>query len=575
MNTIKDFRERINKVVDHYLGDFVPAKTSDKVIHDPIWGSVVYYRWEIELIDTPLFQRLRDIHQLGMAEYTYPAARHSRYEHSLGTVAIATKMLQRLRSRYNTGKKADAEHKERYISDKDVYTVRLAALLHDIGHCVFSHLSEEVYGVMPEMKAMIEFLKEDSNQNISPKPHETLSYLIMTSDSFIDFFKNHISFPKKGTRAACKKLLTEAANMVVGISNYTRVGEKVVFRSFLTGIINSDFDADKLDYTQRDSYTAGIALTYGVERFLMKLVIHTQEERSFTDHRLAVTEDALLTVEELIFNRNILYVYIYYHQKVLATEDVMQDCIQGLLTSGRIKHPCDFLYLSDRDVELLCNDKDIPYPQDAPNKSFADIADMLKTRNIPKRCLVLDRHDFETDVSELDAQINGLIDQIQETSKENAAHLIKKFGEDYGKMLSSASAPGAIKKLISAFNRKTMDKYFEIRRQWLDLILKAYEEKGLEAPDIDIFDLNIVMPRLKDSHLSLLVVSKTGEAFQKDTFAYINNWSDSFNVDKWKGYFFVSSKVDRTIAAETARELIKIRRSYQDQAGLIQPLLWS
>jgi hypothetical protein len=263
------------------------------------------------------------------------------------------------------------------------------------------------------------------------------------------------------------------------------------------------------------------------------------------------------------------------HQKVLATEDVMQDCLRGLVKCGRITHPCDFLYLSDNDIWLLAKDTEVPYPEEAPSKSFSDIAGKLQSRLLPKRCLVLDRHNFETSTVELDDQINGLLEQIESTSKESAALLLKKFGEDYGKMLSSASAPGAIKKLVSAFDYRTAEEYDNLRKEWLELIVKHYEEADLQPPEMDFLDLNIVMPHLKDSHLSLYVVSKTGEKYQKDTFDYINSWSDSFSTDKWKGYFFVAENIDKAIAAEAAKELIRIKRSYIDQDGLIKPLLWS
>ena len=118
-------------------------------------------------------------------------------------------------------------------------------------------------------------------------------------------------------------------------------------RTYLTDILNSDFDADKLDYTQRDSYTSGIALTYGIERFLMKIMLCRQQTADLTEYRMAITSDAVTTVEELIFNRNMLYVYMYRHQKVLAVEAVVRDIIQGLIRAKKLSHPCDFLNLTD------------------------------------------------------------------------------------------------------------------------------------------------------------------------------------------------------------------------------------
>ena len=93
-----DFLSRIDQIVSDYLAihsgsDYHPFP-DDKVIHDPIWGCVKFYSWEIAIIDTPLFQRLRDIYQVGLGVFTYPAARHSRFEHSLGVVAIASRMIE-------------------------------------------------------------------------------------------------------------------------------------------------------------------------------------------------------------------------------------------------------------------------------------------------------------------------------------------------------------------------------------------------------------------------------------------------------------------------------------------------
>ena len=223
----------------------------------------------MQIIDTPLFQRLRDIHQLGMAEYTYPAARHSRYEHSLGTVAIAFKMIARLKERYSSASESEAP-----ITQDDIFAVRFAALLHDIGHCLYSHLSEQIYASMPEFEAVYKDVLGRTDQKISPKPHEVFSYLVISSDSFCDFFFEFIDYPEKGSSENCRLLLKRIANTVIGIKNDYVIDGKTVCKSYLMEILNSDFDADKLDYTQRDSHTAGIALTYGVERFLMKIVIH-------------------------------------------------------------------------------------------------------------------------------------------------------------------------------------------------------------------------------------------------------------------------------------------------------------
>ena len=104
-----------------------------KIIIDPVHGDIGLSKLETELIDTPTFQRLRRIKQLGFAYTVYPNARHSRFEHSLGVMHIMGRILESLRSKDN-----DA------ISDEHVRKLRIAALLHDIGHYPYSHLMEKI-----------------------------------------------------------------------------------------------------------------------------------------------------------------------------------------------------------------------------------------------------------------------------------------------------------------------------------------------------------------------------------------------------------------------------------------------
>ena len=103
-----------------------------KYINDPVYGGIAVTKMEMELIDTPIFQRLRGLRQLAKINYVFPAAEHSRYVHSLGVLYIMGLMTEHL-------------WKKGMLTEEDVVKMRVAALLHDIGHYPLSHLGEEVY----------------------------------------------------------------------------------------------------------------------------------------------------------------------------------------------------------------------------------------------------------------------------------------------------------------------------------------------------------------------------------------------------------------------------------------------
>lgn len=542
------FLKKINQFVSSQLEDCSPKKSSNKIIHDPIWGSVMYYSWEIQIIDTPLIQRLRGINQLGISELTYPAARHSRYEHSLGTAAIASRMIEKLKERYSLDSDDIYD-----ITDRDLYVVRLTALLHDVGHCAYSHLSEQVYKHMPDFQNIIKYINDTCGQNVHPKPHEILSYLVITSSAFCDFFHKHIDFPKKGGKIACRTLLREVANMVIGVKNFRQQKDKLVCRSFMTDIINSDFDADKLDYTQRDSYTSGIALAYGVERFLMKIVILQEENDDYINLRLAITSDALITVEELIFNRKILYVQMYRHQKVLSTEAVIRDILYGIVALGYVKHPSDFLYISDSDVVRYATSKDCPFPEYAPKRTLVSFEKTIKNRSTPKRCLMVGKNNLivkngaDTNKEKI---VNTLSTLEKNTAFDKRCEILKEFGETYAKETPDRLLIEKVTELCTKLSKSDYIENIRIRQRFYDILCEEYKRKGKKI-DFDLFDLYIEFPSILKDKTSLPI--KDSEFMGTASFAsYVKDWSDAFSWDKWRGYFYCGGKVDRFLAKKAA-----------------------
>ena len=178
----KEFSGKAENFVKRVLCDYKPTTYSEiKVIHDPVWGTVKFYPWELQIMDSPFLQRLRNVNQLGLAVYTYPSAHHSRFEHTLGVVALVTRMAESVNDSSGSA----------LVSPDDMNKLRLAALLHDVGHCFFSHLSERMYGNTEEFLN----LKNSFDIFTSAQPHEILGYVIINTKSFKEFFKNFVSYP--------------------------------------------------------------------------------------------------------------------------------------------------------------------------------------------------------------------------------------------------------------------------------------------------------------------------------------------------------------------------------------------
>lgn len=218
-----------------------------KVIRDSIHGDVFLSDLEFEIIDTPEFQRLRRIKQLGMTHLVYPSANHTRFEHSIGALHLAGRIAERL----------DLDVGERE-------SVKIAALLHDVGHGPLSHTSEEL---------LARYLKQ---------PHEDISREIIENSSI-------------------SRVLEDAGHSPAEISDILKEQS-----GYLGRIISSEFDVDRMDYLVRDAHHTGVA--YGI--LDLDRIINTVQVYNDT---LVVTERGLRAVEALLVARFLMIPTVYLH----------------------------------------------------------------------------------------------------------------------------------------------------------------------------------------------------------------------------------------------------------------------
>jgi HD superfamily phosphohydrolase len=225
------------------------------------------------LIDTAEFQRLRRIKQLGLALFAYQAAEHSRFTHSLGALHLATRTLDKLKSKYR-------------ISTEAQTAVRVAALLHDIGHGAFSHVIETILGFH----------------------HEQFTIEAVLSDE-----------------TEVGQILRQfSADLPENVAAIIR-GD---FRPMaLAQLVSSQLDVDRMDYLLRDSLMSGAKYgIYDAEWIIKSLEIDEENDR------LYVAARGIYAVEDYLQARYYMFRQVYFHRTLRAAEAVLKSLLRRALT---------------------------------------------------------------------------------------------------------------------------------------------------------------------------------------------------------------------------------------------------
>ena len=268
-----------------------------RIIRDALHGDIEISDDVRRIIDTRTFQRLRYIQQLATSHYAFPSATHTRFSHSLGAHHLATRLIRHLRELY-----PDA------ISDEDARLVPIAALLHDVGHPPFSHMFET-----PEVFATF-------------RGHEEWGRLLM-QDEECDL------------SGVLTELLGDSVDRLLTIMDGS------VEPRFLSEIISSQLDVDRLDYLMRDQFVTGADVgSIDLDRILRSL-------RISDDGGLVVRRDRVEVVEGYLVTRWHMYQLVYFHKLNMLT----QAYYVRSLARARHLHEHQDLRLSLRMRDMLSN----------------------------------------------------------------------------------------------------------------------------------------------------------------------------------------------------------------------------
>lgn len=265
-------------------------------ISDPIHGVIKLTPLEVEIIGTRAFQRLRNVKQLGLAHYVYPGADYSRFSHSVGACHVMGRIVDVL-----------ADYAAEHLTPKRRQMYRIAALLHDVGHYPFSHATEYAF---KNHYSQTLFGGGGATKPVPYIMHESVTGLIIHEDGQIPDILKRADIDPKEVETTIRRSAPAA---------------------YLSNLISSDLDADRIDYLLRTAHHAG--LPYGevdVDYLLTQM-------RLDKDRRVCITSRAIRAADHMLLCRYFDYQQVSFHKAVQGFEWVLKGCISDLVEAERIE----------------------------------------------------------------------------------------------------------------------------------------------------------------------------------------------------------------------------------------------
>jgi len=281
-----------------------------KVVLDPVHGYIEMDEIVQELLATPQMQRLRRIKQLGFSNLVYPGANHTRFEHSLGAMHLASMLMKNLDS-IEEGKKKE---------------IRAAALLHDVGHGPFSHVTENVIDKYTRHR------------------HDDVKEIV----------------GKGEIKEVLKKHGISPGDLAKHVKGETSLGQ----------ILSSEIDVDKMDYLVRDAHYTGVA--FGIVDY-NRLI----NQMHFYENRLVVDYGGLKAAESLLVSRFWMNTSVYYHHVTRISEAMCSKAVEYMIKNGELD-PARLRQMDDTDLTAAMRNA---------SGYAGELARRLDTRKLYKRAL--------------------------------------------------------------------------------------------------------------------------------------------------------------------------------------------
>jgi HD superfamily phosphohydrolase len=357
--------------------------SKSKLIRDAVHGDIAMGPLEVELMDTPEFQRLRGIKQLGTAYLVFPSAVHTRFEHSLGTSWMAHRILQAVRRSQN-------------ISPDEEASVRIAALLHDITHIPFGHTLEDERRVLP---------RHDKDEER------------------VDWFLRHSAAGRILKREGIQE---QVINTIRGND------------TFASDIVGGAISADLLDYLRRDTYFCGLSQYYD-QRIFESFIIENGRLVMNLEKQGRLRQDALSELVNLLRIRYTLSERVYYHHSKVSSGAMISKTVELALREGMTAVELRTL----RDDTLIWTLREL-YTR---NATVAHLLNRLESRQLYRACYVISTEVGEKRRLEIVTRFHHDLEarEAAETSIARASGIQPQeviiYCPSYGMSLSEAEVP--------------------------------------------------------------------------------------------------------------------------------------
>ncbi len=318
--------------------------TRFEVVRDPLWNNIRLDPEALAVVDTPAVQRLRYVRQLGHAFLVYPGATHSRFEHALGAYHLARRALSQLEDAGDV-----------HLDSRERLRLRLAALLHDVGHYPFSHSLEEAG--LPH--------------------HEQLA-------------TRHLTGGELARRLA--ELGVPADELLALIQSRAREP--------LAGLVSGSLDVDKLDYLSRDAWMCGVP--YGVidvDRLLTSLTVAAGPDGR---PALALHEKGLAALESLLFAKYQMYRNVYWHHAVRSATVMFKRLVRRAIATGTLQ------------PETIAIATDDALIHDLLQQDGTGLARSLRERRLAKRALDVPATELPAETPSWPSDDPELLERVEE-----------------------------------------------------------------------------------------------------------------------------------------------------------------